>query len=106
MKNRITAAIFAIILGGIGVHRFYLGQTGMGIIYLLFCWTGIPALIGLIEGILMLTMTDNEFKNKYGVEVTSTFSFNSADTLLKYKKLYDEGVITLEEFEKKKKELL
>ncbi|HEX2573335.1 MAG TPA: TM2 domain-containing protein, partial [Polyangia bacterium] len=43
MKDKNTAAILAFTLGGIGVHRFYLGQTGMGIVYLLFCWTFIPA---------------------------------------------------------------
>jgi TM2 domain-containing membrane protein YozV len=37
----------------------------MGILYLVFCWTGITALIGLIEGILYLTKTDEEFQAKY-----------------------------------------
>lgn len=44
-KNRITAALLALFLGGFGVHKFYLGQSGVGIIYLLFCWTFIPALL-------------------------------------------------------------
>ena len=35
-KNRIAAALFALFLGGIGVHKFYLGQIGLGIVYLLF----------------------------------------------------------------------
>lgn len=53
-KSRIAAALFALLLGGIGVHKFYLGQIGMGIVYLLFCWTFIPALIAFIEGIIYL----------------------------------------------------
>ena len=64
-KDRTTAGIFAILLGGIGVHKFYLGKTGQGILYLLFFWTFIPAIIAFIEGILYLTKTDEEFQRKY-----------------------------------------
>ena len=65
-KDKTTAGLFGILLGGIGIHKFYLGQTGAGIIYLLFSWTGIPALIGLVEGIQYLSMSENEFMRKYG----------------------------------------
>ena len=65
-RSRVAAAIFAILLGGIGIHKFYLGRIGQGILYILFCWTFIPALIGLIEGIIYLTMTDDAFIQKYG----------------------------------------
>lgn len=65
-KSRIAAALLAFFLGGIGVHKFYLGQTGFGILYLLFCWTFIPALIALIEFVLLLTMNDEKFNLKYG----------------------------------------
>lgn len=65
-KSRIAAALLAFFLGGIGVHKFYLGQTGFGILYLLFCWTFIPALVALIEFILLLTMSDEKFNQKYG----------------------------------------
>ena len=34
MKNRVTAGVLALLLGGLGVHRFYLGQTGKGILML------------------------------------------------------------------------
>ena len=65
-KSRIAAALFAIFLGGFGAHKFYLGQVGMGILYLLFCWTFIPAIIAFIEFILLLTMSDETFNQKYG----------------------------------------
>lgn len=65
-RNRIVAALFAILLGGLGIHKFYLGRVGQGILYLLFCWTLIPAVIGFIEGIIYLTMSDQEFESKYG----------------------------------------
>ncbi len=65
-RSRIAAAIFAILLGSLGIHKFYLGLTGWGIVYLLFCWTGIPAIVGVIEGILLLVMSDEEFTRQYG----------------------------------------
>jgi TM2 domain-containing membrane protein YozV/ribosomal protein L40E len=65
-KSRIAAALFALLLGGIGVHKFYLGQVGMGILYVVFCWTFIPSIVGFIEGILLLVMTDETFASKYG----------------------------------------
>jgi TM2 domain-containing membrane protein YozV len=64
-KNRTAAGIFALVLGGLGVHKFYTGHVAAGILYLLFCWTFVPALIGLVEGVLFLTMSDEEFARKY-----------------------------------------
>lgn len=65
-RNKLAAALFAIFLGSIGVHKFYLGQIGWGVVYLLFCWTGVPAIVGVIEGILLLVMNDADFNCKYG----------------------------------------
>jgi TM2 domain-containing membrane protein YozV len=65
-KSRIAAALFALFLGCIGAHKFYLGQTGLGILYLVFCWTFIPSFLGFIEFVLLLTMSDEEFDQKYG----------------------------------------
>jgi TM2 domain-containing membrane protein YozV/ribosomal protein L40E len=65
-RNRIVAALFAIFLGGLGIHKFYLGHVAQGIIYILFVWTGIPILIGFIEGLVYLTMSDDAFNAKYG----------------------------------------
>jgi TM2 domain-containing membrane protein YozV len=65
-RNRIAAALFAIFLGGLGIHKFYLGKVGQGILYLVFCWTVIPSIIGLIEGIIYLVQSDAEFAAKYG----------------------------------------
>lgn len=63
--NKIVAVILAILLGGLGAHKFYLGQVGLGLLYLFFCWTGIPSIIGLIEGIVYLTLSDEQFAAKY-----------------------------------------
>jgi TM2 domain-containing membrane protein YozV len=65
-KSRVATALFALLLGGFGGHKFYLGQVGLGIVYLIFCWTFIPAIIAFIEFILFLTMSDEAFDQKYG----------------------------------------
>lgn len=64
IKSKIVAGILAILLGGLGIHKFYLGKKGMGIIYLLFCWTYIPGFIGFIEGIIILCSNDENFQIK------------------------------------------
>jgi TM2 domain-containing membrane protein YozV len=64
-RSRTTAAIFALFLGGLGAHHFYLGHGGLGILYLLFCWTLVPSFVGLIEGIVYLSMSDVSFNAKY-----------------------------------------
>ncbi len=64
-SDRIIAGILALLFGGLGIHKFYLNDTSMGLIYLCFCWTGIPEIIGFIEGIIYLTSTDEEFQEKY-----------------------------------------
>jgi len=64
-RNKWVALILAWLLGGLGAHKFYLGQVGLGILYLVLCWTCIPAIIAFIEGIIYLTMSDEEFAAKY-----------------------------------------
>ena len=65
MKNRVAAILLALFLGGLGAHKFYLGQVGMGLLYLVFCWTGIPAIVALVEAILYLLASDEDFQKKY-----------------------------------------
>lgn len=66
-KSRITAALLAFFLGGLGIHKFYLGQIGWGIVYLLFCWTLIPGVVAFIEFILLLVMDDDTFNRRFGM---------------------------------------
>ena len=68
-KSRTSAILFAFFLGGIGGHKFYLGQAGWGILYLLFCWTFIPAVVALIEMIIFITLSDEEFSRRYGSKI-------------------------------------
>jgi TM2 domain-containing membrane protein YozV len=65
-RSKVTAGVLAILLGGIGAHKFYLGKTGQGILYLLFSWTFIPLIVGVIEGLMYLGMRDADFAQKYG----------------------------------------
>lgn len=69
-RSRVVAALFAFFLGSFGIHKFYLGKVGQGIIYLLFCWTCIPAVLGFIEGIIYLTMSDVAFDREYSESIT------------------------------------
>lgn len=52
--NKVVYCVLAFLLGGIGIHKFYAGKIGTGICFLLFCWTCIPAIIALIDGISAL----------------------------------------------------
>lgn len=65
MKDKTLAGILAILLGGLGIHHFYLGNLDKGVIYLLLCWTGIPPVLGLVDGIMYLVKTDAEFQANY-----------------------------------------
>jgi len=52
-KDSAVGVLLAVFLGSFGAHRFYLGQNGIAIIYILFCWTFIPHLVALIEAFFM-----------------------------------------------------
>jgi TM2 domain-containing membrane protein YozV len=62
--DKMAYGLLAIFLGGLGIHKFIAGKA-IGILYLLFCWTFIPAIIGLIEGIMAFTQQADEQGNIY-----------------------------------------
>ncbi|MFV8751613.1 NINE protein [Nannocystaceae bacterium ST9] len=64
-RNKWVAVLLAFFAGGFGVHKFYLGQIGMGVVYLVFSWTLIPAFIAVIECLLLAIKSDREFDLQY-----------------------------------------
>lgn len=68
-NKKVIAGVLGIVLGSFGIHKFYLGYTKEGIIQLVitFVTCGIGSFIGLIEGIIYLTKSDDEFYQTYQV---------------------------------------
>lgn len=64
-KSKFVAGMLGMFLGWLGIHKFYLGKGNQGLLYLLFFWTGIPLIIGFIEGLNYLTMSDKVFADRY-----------------------------------------
>ena len=129
MKSKTTATVLCFFLGSIGVHRFYLGQSGLGFLYLIFSWTFVPAVIAVIDFIVLLLMSEESFNQKYNLTSiimrAQTPSNNNVNTVAinmgtpannsdssvseEIKKLYElkeKGIITQEEFDLKKKTIL
>ncbi|MGB3545899.1 MAG: NINE protein [Saprospiraceae bacterium] len=63
MKNKTTAALLALFLGAGGIHKFYLGQIGWGVVYLIFPF--ISFFLGIINAIQLFNMSEEEFNYKY-----------------------------------------
>lgn len=74
-ENKIAAGVCGIVLGSLGVHKFILGMTGAGLTMLLVSIVGgiltcgmaawVMWIIGVIEGIVYLTKSDDEFVRTY-----------------------------------------
>jgi TM2 domain-containing membrane protein YozV len=126
-KSRMVDAILCWFLGCIGAHKFYEGKIGMGILYIFtFGLFGIGALVDFIM-ILCGSAVDSddrkilvwidqtgesagEVQHSNVQDVSSTPVASDDDqkveTLKKYKDLLDQGIITQEEYDKKKSEIL
>lgn len=65
-KSRIATALLALFFGSLGAHRFYLGHVGLGILSIVFSWTFIPGVIGFVEFLIFILMSDEQFARKYG----------------------------------------
>lgn len=113
MKNKNVAILLTFFLGSLGIHKFYLGNNFAGVLYLVFSWTFIPALLSVFDFIGLLLMSDQAFNGQYN-NMSGTY-FNSGylpsktesiKTLSELKKLYDQGIITAEEYEEKRRKFL
>jgi TM2 domain-containing membrane protein YozV len=65
MKNKYVAALLAFFLGSFGVHRFYLGQIGLGVMYCLLFKLKLSPILGFIDAVAFLIMSDEAFNRKY-----------------------------------------
>lgn len=78
-SKKIAAGICGILLGALGIHKFILGYTKEGIIMLLVtlltCGIGgmVTSIIGLVEGIIYLTKSDEEFVSTYVINKKGWF---------------------------------
>ncbi|HIK10194.1 MAG TPA: NINE protein [Oscillatoriaceae cyanobacterium M33_DOE_052] len=113
MKYKSTALLLAFLLGGFGGHKFYLGEYLAGILYALFSWTLIPSLLAFFEFLGLLFMPDHVFDAKYNPMLTPSrdqkYIGNKRDitsALFDLKELYSAGIITAEEYEEKRQNLL
>ena len=67
-NKKILAGILAILIGSLGIHKFVLGYNKEGVIQILLSFLcGLGGLIALVEGIIYLTKSDEEFYNTYQV---------------------------------------
>ncbi|GGD18192.1 TM2 domain-containing protein [Flavobacterium orientale] len=74
-NKKIVAGVLALLLGGIGIHKFVLGYTQEGIIQIILSLVscGILGIIPFIEGIIYLVKTDEEFYHTYQVNKRGWF---------------------------------
>lgn len=63
-KSKLAASLLALFFGGLGIHKFYLGNTKAGILYLLFSWTMIPLFIGWIDALVYFFESDSSFQRR------------------------------------------
>ncbi len=94
MKHKTNAILIAILLGGFGIHRFYIGQHRKGWWYLGFFWTLIPMIISWFDAARFSSMNYAEFNRRYnlGHELSKKFS--------------DDEVLLAASFEKEREEKL
>ena len=115
-KSHTTALILSVLLGGLGIDRFYLGYIGLGVLKLVTAGgLGILYIIDIVNIATKKLQPDDglgyeeDYQKSvlYGqLNLNQPSNMSSADEIIKYKELLDMGAITVEEFTKKKKEIL
>lgn len=114
-KNRTLAAMLA--LSGVlipisGLHKFYLGQPGWGLLYLLLSWTPIPKVASAIEAVWYLAQDGEQFDRSFNFGIRQQPSVvpqnveSIAEALRQLDSLRSEGLVSEYEFEQKRRQLL
>lgn len=107
MKDKTTAIVLSALLGGLGVDRFYLGYTGIGVLKLL---TG--GLFGILWIIDIINIANGKLQPADGTGYasesvqSSAYPQNPYDELEKLAQLHNQGVVNDEEFQKMKATIL
>jgi TM2 domain-containing membrane protein YozV len=115
-KNRQVAVILAFAGMAIpvaGFHKFYLGQPGWGLIYLLLSWTPIPHIASAIEAVWYLTPNSPHFDDNFSPIVATNIAptisqpvTGIAEAIRELDKLRADGLISEYEFEQKRRQWL
>ena len=71
IKSQTVAVLLTAFLGGLGMHRFYLGKPVSGIFYFLFSWTGLPSVIAVFEVYYITFMSQEAWARKYNLGLLS-----------------------------------
>ena len=105
MKNKTTALILSVLVGGLGVDRFYLGYTGLGVLKLLTA-----GCFGVLYIIDIINIATGRLRpadgSAYENETPAAPQSNGYDDLEKLSKLHEQGVINDEEYAKMKADCL
>ncbi len=114
MKDKTTAALLALFLGYLGVHRFYLRQNGLGIFYIFSnIFLGLGFFLGIIDFFRFLFMEEEEFDFKYnrkfrerqeGLGTRRRVYDTDFDRNKKYRRTFKETIIKREEYFEEKGE--
>lgn len=118
-KNRTIAVLLAlcgIFTPVVGLHKFYLGQTGWGLVYLLLSWTPVPRIASAIEAVWYLLQDTSDFQAGFEPRPISLNLLDlqnnrpaialSADSLRELEQLRQEGLVSEYEFEQKRRQWL
>lgn len=73
-KDKVTAGVLALLLGGLGIHKFYTGAWGWGLVYIALCWTLVPGIVAFVEGIRYFALSEAEFQDKTA-QLSGPFGF-------------------------------
>jgi TM2 domain-containing membrane protein YozV len=84
-KEKDIAGLLALFLGFLGLHRFYLGQKGRGFVYLMLAFTGISAILGLIDAFTFFSMDNKRFDIKYNREFLRVLPKKEVETAVRSK---------------------
>lgn len=110
MKNKTIAMLLAFFVGWFGIHKFYLGKNFAGVMYLMFSWSFIPAVLAFFDFLGLAMTPDAVFDAQYNPQALNSAMGNSLQdrtkAMYELKRLYESGVITAEEYEQKRRKIL